>query len=699
MSENSISFEDLLCGLSENFGAIYLVDFDNDEVIPYRMSPQIEEYFGDYFASRPPYEDAINSYIYNVVSPKDQEAMYVVTRIEHLKEQLKNSRAFTHEYRLERGGKEYVYRFKVANLGETGELHKAVIGFADVSSENVNALESGSNGKKILLVESDMEDRDKLVGILESKYEVLVSTNISEAKAVLKKRADEIALVVTDIHMPDENGYELIKTIKRDRKLNRIPIIVASDRRFEETDNEIDMEDKCLKMGVSDFFYKPYSKLVILNRVAIAIGYKMASIRLGNLERDLLTGLLTKEFFFEEVEKYISDYPGYDYILWVSDIEGLKIINDNHGFEMGDSILKQVAREREKVDGYLFGGRFDGDKFAALMLAEALPEIKKITNKSDMGIHFPVPNVVIKSGIYRLGQKTRMNPQGMYDRAVLAMQKIKPTYGVYFAEYNDEDRKELLIKRLVVDNAEVALDEKQFVVYYQPKYDIDKGTIGGAEALVRWLHPELGFVDPGTFIPVFEKNGFIGRLDYYVWETVCQNIKQWEKDGFTKIPISVNVSLRDFDDENLAEKIISLVDKYEIEHHLFHVEITESAYSDNPQRIISIANKLHDAGFIIELDDFGTGYSSLTALTEIPIDIMKLDMSIIRKDDPNTEKSVLAFSMQLAQIMKMKTVAEGVETKAQLNRIKFLGGNYVQGYYFSKPLTKVQFEDYMKKNA
>lgn len=699
MAKNNISFEVLLRSLSENFASIFYVDFDVDKVYPYQMNAEIEKQFGDYLNSNPRYEDAINSYIYNVVAPKDQEEMYKVTRYEFLKEHLKNEKAYTHEYRLMREGKEYVYRFKAVNLGEIGGLHAAVIGFANVTSENVNSFQETRLGEKILLVENHIEDREALINILSTKYEVFPAENIARAKELLKEHSDEIALVITDIHSPEEDGFELLKTIKRTRKYNKIPVMVASDRKYSDEDTKVHMEEKCIDMGVVEFIYKPYLGALILNRVNSIIKLHEATIKLNNLERDTLTGLYNKEFFFEQVERYIKEYPGYKYMLWVSDVEGLKIINDNHGFEMGDDILKLIARAREQVDGYLFGGRFDGDKFAALILDESYADVERITQKADLGIAFPISNVVVRNGVYHINNSSKMNPQGMYDRAVLAMQKIKATYGVYMAEYNDEDRKDLLVKRLVVDNAEIALKEKQFVVYYQPKFDIEGDRPGGAEALVRWIHPELGFVDPGTFIPQFEKNGFIRKLDYYVWESVCQSLKSWKESGMELVPISVNVSIRDFDDENLAEKIIELVDRYEIEHHLFHVEITESAYSDNPQRIISIINKLHNAGFIIELDDFGAGYSSLTALTEIPVDIMKLDMSIVRKDDLKSERSVLAFSMQLAQMMNMKTVAEGVETKAQLNRIKYLGGNYVQGYYFSRPLAKHQFEEYMRKNC
>ena len=162
------------------------------------------------------------------------------------------------------------------------------------------------------------------------------------------------------------------------------------------------------------------------------------------------------------------------------------------------------------------------------------------------------------------------------------------------------------------------------------------------------------------------------------------------------VPISVNVSRRDFEVEDLVEKVIAIVDRYGIDHSFVHIELTESSYSDNPQQIAQTIKKFHDSGFVVELDYFGAGYSSMSALSELELDVMKLDMSIIRNDDPTSDKSVLEFSMQLAKMMKLKTVAEGVETAEQVARITSLGGDFIQGFYYSRPLPKDQFEQYLK---
>ena len=417
---------------------------------------------------------------------------------------------------------------------------------------------------------------------------------------------------------------------------------------------------------------------------------------LSHLEKDSLTGLYSREFFFGRVEKYLKEHGDEDLVMWVSDIIGLKIINEKYGFEMGDSIIECQADNIESVKGVIIAGRIEGDKFGALIYNKNLDELKALASKPDMGVNFPLGNVIVKNGFYHIRKRSSLPSRGMFDRALIALQKIKDNYDVYWSEYDDEIRRDLLNKRLILESGPKALKEQQFTVYYQPKYDIQNNITCGAEALIRWEHPELGFMNPGVFIPLFEQNGFIKELDYYVWDIVCQTIRSWLDKGKRIVPISVNFSRRDFDDVNLARKVIDLVDSYGIEHKFFHIEITESAYSDNPQLIKETIKVFHDNGFIVELDDFGSGYSSMSALSELDLDVMKIDVSIINSDDAYSGKSILEFSMQLAKMMKLKTVAEGVETLEQVNRILSLGGDYIQGYYYSKPLPREMFEEYLK---
>lgn len=694
--EDYVRLTDLLSDLSENYGAIFYVDFEKDIVRPFRMNDIIEQVFGKTFRAHQTYEEAMNAYIDSIIVERDREEMHTVTKHEFLKEQLANARSYSHEYGVERNGRMITFRFKIANLDGIGELRRAVIGFADVSAEKANDYTIYKPGQKILIVEEPDGYRDNLCSILETEYDVLVASNGKAAIEMLEEHHDDIAIVLADLFMTAIDGYEFIKEMKRARQYSNIPFMIIADSDFLKADDESDVRTLCLELGAADFVMKPFNSDIVLNRIKSIIQLTESTNMLTKLETDSLTGLYTKEFFFSRVEKYLKENPEEDCIMWVSDITGLKAINEKYGIEMGDLVIKCQADNKDLIKGFILGGRIEGDKFGALIDNNYLEDLKKIISISNMGIKFPLSNIVIKHGLYHIRKKSTLPPRGMYDRALLALQKIKDTYGVYWSEYDDVLRKDLLTQRQIAENAEESLKGHQFKVFYQPKYDIRNEMTSGAEALIRWIHPELGFMNPGIFIPLFERNGFIKELDLYVWEEVCKSLKEWKDKGIKRVPISVNVSRRDFEIKNLAKRIVELVDKYEIEHSYFHIEVTESSYADNPDLITQTIKEFHDNGFIVELDDFGAGYSSMSALSELDIDVMKLDMSIIKKDNPDSGKSILEFSMQLAKMMKLKTVAEGVETIEQVNRISSLGGDYIQGYYYSKPLPKEEFEEYLR---
>ena len=559
--------EALLHVLSEDYEALYYVDFDDDSMQLYHMSEKSQIPFHEFFTETDGYEKAMTTFVEAIVAKPDREEMRKRAQLSFIREALKDAQNHEHDFRVDRKGVHSYYRFKISNLAGIGELHQAAVGFADVTQE--------------------MERVNKLL----------------ESEAML------------DI-----------------------------------------------------------------------------------LERDSLTGLYTKEFFFKEVERYIQEHPEQDLVFWTSDVQGLKIINEKYGMEKGDDVLRTMSAGGKYFPGYLFGGRVEGDKLSALML-DMHENIEYINQKVQEGASskFPVPNVVIKHGLYHIKKGNAPSVQGMYDRSILALQSVKNKYDTCVGEYDDKLRQDLLIHRQVMEDAGHALRDNQFQVYYQPKHNVELGRTGGAEALVRWEHPELGFMSPDIFIPLFEQNGFITKLDFYIWEEVCKSLQKWREEGLPMVPISVNVSRRDFEEPDLAEKIIALLDRYGVPHSQFHIEITESAYSDNPDLIVVIIKKLQESGFVIELDDFGTGYSSMTALSSLDLDVMKLDMSLVQNDIPGTDKNVLEFSMQLAKMMKLKTVAEGVETEEQAERIRSLGGDYIQGYLFSKPLPRDQFEEFIRE--
>lgn len=441
-----------------------------------------------------------------------------------------------------------------------------------------------------------------------------------------------------------------------------------------------------------DYIWENLSEKDIDNLAAEA--YKLAA----SLKRDTLTGLYTKTYFFKKVEEYIASHPDQELLLWTSDVIGLNVINEKYGFETGDEVLRSMSISGIPGKTILFGGRTEGDKFSALLIDEH-EDFNKLNEllANQVSEKMPVANVIVKNGIYHIKPGEKTKPQEMYLRTILAIKEIKNDFDRYLMEYDERFSNNLIRTRQIVSDANDALIHGQFSVYYQPKIRVEGEKIGGAEALVRWIHPELGFISPGDFIPAFEQNGFIAKLDFYVWEEVCKSISEWQTNGIPVVPVSVNISRRDFQVADLAEKIIELVDSYQVDHSLIEFEITESTFTENMDVVQSVIEKLHDAGFSISLDDFGTGYSSIISLSKLNLDVIKMDMSLIKNDNPDSKRNALEFSFQLAKMINLKTVAEGIETKEQVARITALGGDYIQGYFYSKPIPKKDFESYLMK--
>ena len=385
-------------------------------------------------------------------------------------------------------------------------------------------------------------------------------------------------------------------------------------------------------------------------------GNRMQSERTHNNECDHLTGLCSREAFYLQVSDILEKDPDTQYDMVVADVENFKVVNERFGIKNGDKVLCYLADKYQRLlNGEGICTRMHGDVFAMLIRHGDGSWKERILwqfgeNENEMEFR----NLVIKYGIYEHVDR-RIVPSGMCDRAVLALNRIKKMYGKNVAMYDDSLRATLLREQQILDTMERALKERQFQVYYQAKYDINTENIIGAEALERWIHPEMGFMSPGEFIPLFEKNGFIVKVDYYVWEEACKILRKWKEENRTMIPISVNVSRVDFELPGLVERITHLADQYEIERKYLHLEITESVYTDEPQQII--------------------------------------------QKNSNDRKNILGFIISLSKWLNLSTIAEGVETKEQIEKLKSFGCDYVQGYYYAKPVPYEEFEQLLDKKT
>ncbi|MBQ9043985.1 MAG: EAL domain-containing protein [Eggerthellaceae bacterium] len=544
--------------------------------------------------------------------------------------------------------------------------------------------------RKILVVEDNDLNREMLCAVLQQKFDTIEATDGIAGLEALDEHRTELSLVLLDVYMPRCDGFEFLRRMRADERFDTLPVIVAT------ASDSVDDELECLKLGANDFVLKPYKSEIIMNRVSNMISLRESASLVNDLTWDDTTGLYSKELFYRTVEDILETNPNTEYDLVCSDIDGFSVLSDRYGTEKCDELLRALADQlRDKLPGYVVGGRIGADVFA--FLADHRPSWPAEGPQNALG-DLPVPNVSVKFGIVERIDRA-MTVSKACNRAMRALETVKGRHGLLIALYDDDLHQRQELEQTIRETMEKALEDLQFAVFYQPKHDVSTGKTGGAEALVRWTHPEIGFVSPGLFIPIFERNGFITKLDMFVWEEACKEIKRCEELGLPAIPISVNASRLDFDVPDLPARICAIADKHGVDHALLHVELTESAYAENPDAVVRMLNELKGLGFSTELDDFGAGYSSLVSLNTLPLDVMKLDMSMVRQATATGDFRIVESTIKLAQVLGLKTVVEGVETAEEARRVTEMGCDLIQGYYYSRPLSKDDFEEYLRDNA
>ena len=409
---------------------------------------------------------------------------------------------------------------------------------------------------------------------------------------------------------------------------------------------------------------------------------------------DELTGIYNKQAFYAKTKEMLLDNPDKNFDLLRINIERFKVLNDLFGESTGDKLLRYIGKFLKEINLPLcVSGRLYADNFVVCYEAGKGDSLRMINTLQMVADSFAINNRTILSfGLYRIDDKT-LPVSVMCDRANMALWKAKGNFKNPYCEYDEKMRQQVLKEQKIINAMEMAIQNKEFTLYLQPKYDIEKGTIIGAEALVRWISLENGFISPGDFIPVFENNGFVYEVDKFIWEESCRYLRKWLDEGREVHPISVNVSRIDLYDPKLVQHLVDLREKYQLPSQYLELEITESAYTEDPEQIITITRQLREAGFVILMDDFGTGYSSLNMLKDIQIDVLKLDMGFLKSSDYSAKGgNILTAILKMAESLKMQTIAEGVETKEQVEFLKSIGCRYVQGFYYSKPLPVGEFE-------
>ena len=547
--------------------------------------------------------------------------------------------------------------------------------------------------KTVLIVDDEEINVEILSSILEDDFYVLKAYDGKEALDILLSGEQKIDLVLLDVFMPFD-GREVLKVRNANPSLKRIPFIVCT--------SDKNIEEECFHLGVNDFIKKPYENpdIIVARAKRMIELYEDRSI-LKEVERDKLTNLYNVEFFKKYAKQYDANFPDVQKDMLLVSPNRFRLINELYGREYGDKILLAIAAELSGFVSECGGlvGNGGGSSFFLYCAHHedyaSLPNRLKKAAKKAVGS----TNVSFRIALYPFVDPS-LDKEIVLGRTRATADSLGEDYAKEIAIYSQENQEKTLHKEKLLEAFPEALENEEFKLFFQPKYNItgDKPVLSSAEVLIRWISPKFGFVSPGDFIPLFEENGLIGKLDAYIFEKAAGYMREWkEKFGFY-VPLSLNLSRVDIYRPNLVEEIIGYVDSNGIPRDKYYVEVTESAFVEDAGEVIPVIHKIRDAGFKIEIDDFGSGYSSFGTLADLPFDVLKIDMAFIRAMDKNPKvKDIIKMIIQLGKTLDAGVVTEGVETKEQYLFLKESGCDVIQGYYFSKPLPLAEFEEKIQK--
>lgn len=424
--------------------------------------------------------------------------------------------------------------------------------------------------------------------------------------------------------------------------------------------------------------------------------FRELEIQRYNASHDYLTDIYNRDRFFERVEEMLKREPDVERVMVCIDVKDFKGVNDLFGEETGNRVLKRIAglMRRDASEDTLYA-RLEADRFAMCMRTENfveenyagyLEELQKILRSSIYRIHVHV-------GVYHIIDPS-MSVSVMCDRAFVAIRRIKDNYQQIVSYYTEDIGNSVQREKVMVGEFDRAISAGEFQMYLQPQIAVDGHHVLGAEALVRWDHPVRGMISPGEFIPVFEKSGYITRLDRYIWELACRQLRVWKDIGREDLHISVNISPKDFYLINIYDTFTALVERYDIRPANLKLEITETALMEELSKHMVLLSRLRNYGFQVEIDDFGSGYSSLNTLQDIEVDVLKLDMGFLRKTSHEERSRIIMNSViDMSKNLGLTVVTEGVETLDQVNYLTQAGCDVFQGYYFDRPMPVKDFEN------
>ena len=567
--------------------------------------------------------------------------------------------------RNEENGKNIFDELKSSNKKNSKENDKNI----KKIEEDINF---GNNGQIIYL----LDDNRNYIAYqkLEIKDWYLIIATPGNAIAEELNRIIEITFFITLVLITLISGtsiYIILSNIKKREDLYQLAYI-----------------DTVTNLGNKNYFYEK-------GKIFLEENYKTNNLKNKEYSRK-------EKFFYQnryssmnnnykERKKLNKNLTQNNYLI-VLDIDNFKSFNKKYGHKKGNELLNKIGEIlKENLNENAIIARLANDAFGIIFeeKEDINQTIKKLERKlSYIKIEKEEYHIYLSIGIYKI-KKDEKEISKILDKALIAHNKVKGNYNVQYMIFDEELEKNLEREHEIELNMQKALENEEFIIYYQPKVEISTEKIKGAEALVRWKSKDK-MIPPNEFIPLFEKNQFIIKLDTYVFEKVCKDISNWKKE-YKNIPlISINVSKEHLIEEDFVDEYLKIVNKYKIKPNELEIEITESIATE--KNITEIIKKLKKVGFIVSIDDFGTGYSSLSMLQEMPIDVIKIDKKFIDQINfENKTKNIVQYIVLIAKKLEIKTLAEGVESSEQVKYLKELGCEFVQGYYYFKPLNKGEF--------
>ena len=684
---------DIINILGNEFSSIYCVNRQDQYIQIYRhQNADLDESMNE----KQSYKTVIQKYIETNVFEEERKKMLVATDFDNICRQLQQVAQFTIHYRIKNNNDILRYRMKCARIGNADTFEKIVFAFAsedsDIRLDELGMMNLSNTGekRKILIVENDEFNLKSLISLLADRYEIITACDGKIGLRLLEENYKDLALVLMNIQIPVLSGFDFLRKVQEDPFLSLIPIIVMTASDAPKT------EVVCLNLGAADYIRKPYHAELIKKRLENVIRLRESSVSLREIEKDSLTGLYTEQAFFHYSRRIMQFRSDKKMHVIIGRIKDFELIISIYGRKKANELLCYMASIYNKKFKYGLLAKKGKASFLFLLSDDYKLDHQRMDNViNEFTENAPIKGIRIKYGIYKNIDKN-LPITTICDYASMAAETVMEDYNHDYAYYTDELAQKRIYNQMIENCFTDALKNKEFMIYYQPKIDVITEKVIGAEALVRWQRTDGSMISPENFIPIYEKNGQIQKLDAYIFGQVCRLQKRILDESKKLLSVSVNLSRSSILCEEIVEQYTKIVRENDIPITCVPLEITESA-SVYGQKVVKVAERLLQSGFKLHIDDFGSGYSSMESLSRLPFSVLKIDKSLIDHICETRVEILVNHIIKLSKDLNMRVLAEGVETKEQLDILRKIKCDEIQGFYYARPMPEVEFVEYVRR--